>query len=108
MAARADSGLVRGVPEAHESVRPEGPRILIADDDPIIVDALSMFLRRDGYEVDSCRDGSEAIEMLAAGHYALVITDVNMPRTNGLELLRTVRRHYPGVVVIVVTGYGTI
>ena len=40
--------------------------------------------------------------------YNLVITDVNMPRTNGLELLRSIKNHHPDVVVLVITGYGTI
>ena len=83
-------------------------RILLVDDDPIILDALSRFLRREGYTVETAADGTEALEMLAAGRFALILTDVNMPRTNGLELLRAAKRHYPDVVVIVVTGYGTI
>jgi len=83
-------------------------RILLVDDDAIILDALSMFLRREGYTVETATDGSEALEMLASNPFALVLTDVNMPRTNGLELLREARRRHPDVVVMVVTGYGTI
>jgi len=84
------------------------PRILLVDEDTAIVNSLTHFLRSEGYGVDAAPDGTQAVEMLAATRYNLVITDVNMPRTNGLELLRTIRNHYPDVVVLVITGYGTI
>ncbi|HUO07767.1 MAG TPA: sigma-54 dependent transcriptional regulator [Phycisphaerae bacterium] len=83
-------------------------RLLLVDDDPLIVNSLSEFLKLEGYAVDTAPDGAQAIEMLAANRYSLVLTDVNMPRTNGLELLRKIRNHYPDVVVLVITGYGTI
>ncbi len=83
-------------------------RLLLVDDDPLIINSLSEFLRLEGYAVDTASDGSKAIEKLAATRYNLVLTDVNMPRVNGLELLRTIRNHYPDVVVLVITGYGTI
>lgn len=92
---------------------PETPtaRLLLVDDDPIILDALATFLRAPvggGYTVDTAPDGNDALQLLATTHYALVITDINLPRTNGLELLRAIRQNYPDTVVIVVTGYGTI
>jgi DNA-binding NtrC family response regulator len=83
-------------------------RLLLVDDDPLIVNSLSEFLKLEGYAVDTAPDGAQAIEMLATNRYSLVLTDVNMPRTNGLELLRKIRNHYPDVVVLVITGYGTI
>ncbi len=83
-------------------------RLLLVDDDPIIVNSLSEFLKLEGYDVHSASDGSDAIEMLAAQRFAVVITDVNMARTNGLELLRAIRQNHPDVVVVVITGYGTI
>ena len=89
-------------------VPPSPARLLIVDDDSLIVDSLSEFLRMEGYLVDTAPDGAQAIEMLATTRYNLVLTDVNMPRTNGLELLRTIKNQYPDVVVLVITGYGTI
>jgi DNA-binding NtrC family response regulator len=94
-------------PQGHDAA-PAKPRLLLVDDDPLIINSLSEFLRLEGYLVDSAPDGAHAIEMLAATRYNLVLTDVNMPRTNGLELLRTIRANYPDVVVLVITGYGTI
>jgi DNA-binding NtrC family response regulator len=88
--------------------KPAGARLLLVDDDPLIVNSLSEFLRGEGYQVDNAPDGATAVEMLGASRYNLVITDVNMPRTNGLELLRTIRNQHPDVVILVITGYGTI
>ncbi len=84
------------------------PSILVVDDDQIIVDSLSEFLKLEGYNVESCNDGSSAIEMLSARRCSVVISDVNMVQTNGFELLRAIKQHYPDVVVIFITGYGTI
>jgi DNA-binding NtrC family response regulator len=85
-----------------------GPRLLLVDDDALIVNSLSEFLKLEGYHVDTAPDGAHAIELLATHRYNLVITDVNMPRTNGLELLRSIKNQHPEVVVLVITGYGTI
>ena len=82
--------------------------LLLVDDDPLIVNSLSEFLRLEGYVVDTAPDGAAALDLLASNRYNVVITDVNMPRANGLELLRSIRSHYPDVVVLVITGYGTI
>ena len=101
-------------PLAPPSFNPGAPpsaapiRLLLVDDDPLIVNSLSEFLRLEGYVVGSAPDGAQAVQMLAVTRYNLVLTDVNMPRTNGLEFLRTLRNNYPDVVVLVITGYGTI
>ncbi len=94
--------------EQRAAVLPPPPRLLVVDDDPLIVNSLAEFLKLEGYAVDTAPDGAHAIEMLAANRYNLVLTDVNMPRTNGLELLRAIKNQYPDVVVLVITGYGTI
>lgn len=83
-------------------------RILIVDDDQIIVDSLSEFLRLEGYGVDGAGSFSGAISALEKRPYNLLISDVNMSEGDGFELLRTVRQRYPEVVVIMITGYGTI
>ncbi|MDH3583897.1 MAG: sigma-54 dependent transcriptional regulator [Phycisphaerae bacterium] len=88
-------------------------RILIVDDDPIVADSISEFLRGGGYQVATACDGHEALALLretsgSDSAFQLVITDINMPRTDGLELLKQIRRHHPAAVVMVVTGYGSI
>jgi DNA-binding NtrC family response regulator len=82
--------------------------ILIVDDDPIIVDSLTEFLDVEGYSVDRATSCDEALGALERRSYDIVITDVNMPGSDGFELLRTVRQRYPETVAIMITGYGTI
>jgi DNA-binding NtrC family response regulator len=88
--------------------RADQARILIVDDDPIVIEAVAEFLRGQGHHVETSEEGSDALEMLATGNYSVMIVDVNMPRTSGFELLRTIKQRNLDVVVIVVTGYGTI
>ncbi len=83
-------------------------RILLVDDDQIIVDSLSEFLRLEGYDVTGADSVSAAVERLEQQPQQILITDVNMPRADGFELLRIVRDRFRDVVSIVITGYGTI
>src|SRR5437016_3459614 len=83
-------------------------RILILDEDRIIVQSLSQFLRREGYEVTGCDDAQEAINRLDAGQFELLVADVNMAGLKPAEFLRDVKRRWPHIVVIVITGYGSI
>ncbi len=82
--------------------------IYIVDDDPIILDSLSEFLRLEGHDVESGRSFEEAMQVLARKDFDVVVTDVNMPGADGFELLRVVKQRYPNLVVIIITGYGTI
>ncbi|MCE9589787.1 MAG: sigma-54 dependent transcriptional regulator [Planctomycetes bacterium] len=94
----------------------ETPRILIVDDDPIVAESLGEFLKREGYDTVLTGDGAEALSLLdsaqsgavRAAPVGLVITDVNMPRTGGMELLRALRKQHPSIASIVVTGFGKI
>ncbi len=83
-------------------------RILIVDDDQIIRDSLCEFLKLEGFECNGASCFNEALIELEKQVYNVVITDVNMPETNGFELLRVVRKRYPEIVTIIITGYGTI
>ncbi len=98
---------------------PAAARILIVDDDPIVADSLVEFLRNEGYDPASCASGAEALATLeeaerrgeaprAARPFNLVLCDVAMPGMSGMELLRTVAERFPHVVVVILTGYGTI
>ncbi len=84
------------------------PSILIVDDDRIILDSLSEFIRVEGYDVDTAQSLKEATQMLEGQSIDLVITDVNMPGGNGFELLHLVRKRFSDVGIIMLTGYGTI
>jgi len=82
--------------------------ILVIDDDKIILDSLCEFLSLEGFEADGAETFKGALAKLAEEDYCLVITDVNLPDGDGLELLHAIHREHPQTVVIVITGYGTI
>ncbi len=97
------------MPENNGKSPPENKvRILLVDDDQIILDSLGGFLELEGYDVTKAETIAQAINCLQAGRYNLVITDVSMPASDGFELLRYVKTHHGDIVVIMVTGYGTI
>ncbi len=83
-------------------------RVLIVDDDKIIVESLVEFFDLEGYEATGVASFAEAATALERTQYHLVITDVNMPDVDGFELLRLIKQRYPEIVVIMITGYGTI
>lgn len=85
-----------------------GSRILIADDEPNARRVLEILLRKLGCDVVSAADGQQALEVLQKTTIDLLITDLNMPEMNGLELLATIRNEGLNLPVIVVTAYGTV
>jgi two-component system, NtrC family, response regulator AtoC len=87
---------------------PTKPRLLILDEDRIILQSLSQFLRREGYDVRTSDDPEGALAILENGQIELLLADINMPGLKPAEFLRDVRRSFPHVVVIVITSYGSI
>ena len=83
-------------------------RILVVDDEESIRDLLRLVLTREGYSVVTANGGEEAIEYLEAQRFDLVITDLVMPRVNGVEVLRAARRIDPNYPVMVITGYPSV
>ena len=83
-------------------------RLLILDEDRIILQSLSQFLRREGYEVATSDSVDDALNILDAGQTGVLLADVNMPGVRPGEFLRDLRRRFPHVVVLVITGYGSI
>jgi len=82
--------------------------ILVVDDDRIILDSLCEFLDLQGYHPEGVVTLREAEVKLQRRVYNLVIADVNLPDGDGFQLLDNIRENYPGMVVIMITGYGTI
>ena len=83
----------------------EDQKILIVDDDPSIVDLLNQFLKRKGFKCKTAADGQEAIDLLEKSPFTIIVTDLIMPRVDGLELLKKVKESWPDTDVIVMTGY---
>ena len=79
--------------------------ILIVDDEKVARINLAKALKHDGYVIIQASSGAEAIEAMKSRNFDLVISDLVMPGIGGLELLDIIRRDYPGVEVIIITGY---
>jgi len=82
--------------------------ILVIDDDKIILDSLCEFLSLEGFRTRGAQTIKDAMAELEEEGYCLVLTDVNLPDGDGIELLNVIREKYPQTVAIVITGYGTI
>ncbi|PLX73948.1 MAG: response regulator [Desulfuromonas sp.] len=80
--------------------------ILIVDDEENTRIGLSELLTAEGYSVCAAGDGIEALDCLQHGQYQLVITDINMPRMNGMAFLDEITRDYPDLDVIMMTAFG--
>jgi DNA-binding NtrC family response regulator len=87
---------------------PHKPRLLVLDEDRIMLASLSQFLRREGYDVRTCDDPDQARAQLQGQPTEILLADINMPGIKPGEFLRELRREFPHVVVIVITGYGSI
>lgn len=67
-------------------------RLLLVEDEPSLRESVARKLHRAGYETDDCGDGETALEMLAVERYDLVLLDLNLPRVDGMTVLRTLRK----------------
>jgi two-component system sensor histidine kinase and response regulator WspE len=86
-------GRLLGVASAHGAASRKGRlRILVVDDSITVREVERQLLMRHGYDVDVAVDGREGFGALRAGRYDLLVTDVDMPRMTGIELIRAVRR----------------
>src|SRR5580700_6952984 len=86
---------------------PELPavRILIVDDDKAINDYMQTLLERDGFQVKTLNDPTFVEEEVRTGGYHLVILDLMMPKLDGIEVLRRIRKIDTDIAVVIFTGY---
>lgn len=90
-------------------------RVLLADDDASVRKVLAASLRREGYDVTAAQDGQEALELLRATvgdeeaePFDVLISDVRMPRLDGMSLLEQVARDFADLPVVMLTAHGTV
>lgn len=83
-------------------------RILFVDDEPKVLQGLRRILhpQRDEWDVAFAENGRDALELLAHTPFNVVVTDILMPEKEGLETIVELRRHFPGVKIIAISGGG--
>lgn len=84
--------------------QPHKHRILVVDDDPAIREMMTALLASEGYSVATADDGFDALLQLTVKAVDIIISDLNMPHMSGFELLSVVRRRFPEIPVIAISG----
>jgi len=83
-------------------------RIMVVDDEKIVRESLSVWLRKFGYEVVPVEGGQEALDILDRQEWNILLVDLKMPRVDGIEVLRKAIEIKPGIPVIIFTAYATV
>ena len=91
-----------------DQVAMKKPRILIAEDDDLCRENMLELLSEKGYAVKAVNDGKQAMEAYPYDKYDLVITDLNMPHIDGLQLLQFIKEMDPKNIVVMITGYAAV
>jgi DNA-binding response OmpR family regulator len=82
-------------------------KILVAEDEMIMLKTIELRLKKDGHEIITCSDGREAIEKIAATNPDLIITDIMMPFASGLEIIEAVKKNdHKHAKIIVLSAMG--
>jgi two-component system chemotaxis response regulator CheY len=95
------------IPDSRSAANGVVQRVLIVEDDAATRRLYKFLLTGGGYQVLEAEDGVAALEQLTRQPCQLVITDMNMPRMDGLELIKAIRSNYPDTYVIMITAFGT-
>src|SRR6185436_10908166 len=85
-------------------IAPARARILIIDDEPVLLRSMARVLISSGYDVVALDDAESALEKLRTTSFDAIVSDISMPRMNGLQFLRLAREHDLEVPVLLVTG----
>jgi DNA-binding NtrC family response regulator len=83
-------------------------KVLAIDDEQIVLDSLQRVLTEENFEVDVTLSGEKGIEMAINNPYDIVLTDIRMPKVDGLIVLRDIKRQKPALPVTIITGYGSV
>jgi NADH-quinone oxidoreductase subunit E/NADP-reducing hydrogenase subunit HndA len=81
------------------------PRILVVDDEPVVIRSAERVLKNEGYRIEGALGGREAILKMEQAEYDLVFTDLKMPEVDGITLIRWIRNSKPGIGIVIITGY---
>ncbi len=81
-------------------------KVLVVDDEETLRNLLKSILEREGYSVECARSVEEARSALRAKEFHVVVSDIKMPKENGYKLLEFIKKEFPALGVILMTGYG--
>src|SRR5688572_11062442 len=85
-------------------LRGDGVRCLVVDDEPRLRQVLVRLMETDGFICSEAANGIEALEAVQRNAFTLVLSDLRMPRMDGIELLRQLRARFPDVAVVMITA----
>ena len=97
-----------GEPTALRDVPADAGIVLVVDDEPAIVESLTKIFRREGLNVLSATDGTAGLDILRKHRVGVLLTDLMMPNTSGMDLLRAAKTIAPETEVVLMTAYGTV
>jgi ATP-dependent Lon protease len=86
----------------------QSARVLVVDDEEIARTNLEYILRKEGHQVDGAANGAQALDLIKAQEYDLILTDLKMEKMDGLQLLESAKQISPNTEIIMVTGYATV
>jgi EAL domain-containing protein (putative c-di-GMP-specific phosphodiesterase class I) len=92
-------------PDAQEPAAPRRGRILVVDDERDLLDVLATMLAEAGWQVDTAGNGREALTLVDANRFEVILSDIDMPGMSGVELLREIRGRDLDVPVLLITGH---
>jgi DNA-binding NtrC family response regulator len=82
-------------------------KILVVDDDAIVIKSCRRILEAEGFEVSSVPSADKALEALKSYDFDLLLIDVKMPKHDGMYLMREIKKNWPEIPIIIMSGYPT-
>jgi DNA-binding NtrC family response regulator len=83
-------------------------RVLVIDDEQIVLDSIRRILKDEDCEVDASLSGREGLDKALNGNYDIILTDIRMPDIGGMRVLRDIKRAKPALPVVMITGYASV
>lgn len=83
-------------------------KVAILDDEPIVCERLKPALEKAGFQVETFTESQQLIDRLAQQRFDVLVTDLKLPKPDGLDVMRFVRELYPSTKVIIITGFATV
>ena len=86
----------------------EKGKVLVIDDEQIVLDSVATLLRDEGFDVDVSLSGREGLDWAIERKYDAILSDIRMPDIGGMRVLRDIKRIHPSLPVIMITGYASV